>query len=330
MLGMLDNAEELKEIFEKSGIPFVFISVDDPVFHINRPNIASKGSVYTWIDRNHVKLFDRFKNIYPNVRNEFLPHGGEPEAFSLCGTDTAGRSIDVLVSGTISEHYNEAYAFKDINDSSVSEVCALCMQNSSYTIEYASERVLSKNGSVANDTLYEFLRVYGRCIYKYLWAKRRYLAVEKALESGADITCYGLGWENTDFIRHPNFKYLGSKNYDEQLAIFNNAKIILNIMCVKKDGTHERIFSSMLNGALCITDYSNYLAEEFKDGENIVFYDFDNIGALPLIINDLLNNAARREQIAANGFNAAKGRHTWHNRAQRILEMLKKSGKHYA
>lgn len=38
-----------------------------------------------------------------------------------------------------------------------------------------------------------------------------------------------------------------------------------------KQGAHDRVFNSMLNGAVCVTDTSGYLKDNFIDGENIIF-----------------------------------------------------------
>ena len=64
--------------------------------------------------------------------------------------------------------------------------------------------------------------------------------------------------------------YIDSKSCLEKLA---NAKFSLNIMPCFHAGAHDRIFNSMLCGAVCVTDTNPYLDEMLTDGENALLYD---------------------------------------------------------
>lgn len=48
-----------------------------------------------------------------------------------------------------------------------------------------------------------------------------------------------------------------------------DAKVSLNVMPWFKDGAHDRVFNSILNGAVCVTDPSRYLEEELHEGEGV-------------------------------------------------------------
>ena len=48
----------------------------------------------------------------------------------------------------------------------------------------------------------------------------------------------------------------------------------------------DRIFISMCNGAVCITDHSKYLDEILTPDENIIFYDLTPLDKLPEIFEN--------------------------------------------
>ena len=59
--------------------------------------------------------------------------------------------------------------------------------------------------------------------------------------------------------------------------MLGKAKIGLNCMLWFKDGCSERVFNIMLNGAVCLTDTSKYLLERFEHGNELVFYDLEDM-----------------------------------------------------
>ncbi len=53
------------------------------------------------------------------------------------------------------------------------------------------------------------------------------------------------------------------------LKAISQAKISLNVMPWFKEGAHDRVFNSMLNGAVCFTDWSLYFEENMKVGGSL-------------------------------------------------------------
>jgi spore maturation protein CgeB len=84
---------------------------------------------------------------------------------------------------------------------------------------------------------------------------------------------------------------------------------------------HERIFSAMSRGALCMTDATDYLREMFTEGEDIVFYDNDNLDGLAGKIRYYLAHEDERLRITVNAFGNVRARHTWVNRAEDMISM---------
>ena len=80
----------------------------------------------------------------------------------------------------------------------------------------------------------------------------------------------------------------------------------------------------MLNGALCVTDKSEYLNEHYKDGENIIFFDLNNPQQMAADVRWLLEHPKQAALIAANGYRTAKKYDTWHKRFENIWSVIQK------
>ena len=105
----------------------------------------------------------------------------------------------------------------------------------------------------------------------------------------------------------------------EVLVQMENAKIVLNTMPWFKDGSHERIFNGMLRGAVVCSDTSGYL-EEVLPAEVWESFDLsaDSIASLPKRLKALLQDTGRMQRIATAGYELAKDKHTWQERAEEL------------
>ena len=89
-----------------------------------------------------------------------------------------------------------------------------------------------------------------------------------------------------------------------------------------KDGAHDRIFNTMLNGAVCLTDSSVYLDGILHDGIDCSIYSLSEMGRLPELAVALLAEEDKMQQIADKGYAMAKAGHTWWHRAQVLHELI--------
>ena len=89
-----------------------------------------------------------------------------------------------------------------------------------------------------------------------------------------------------------------------------------------KAGSHDRVFSAQLNGAVALTDPTTLLAKEYKDNTNILFYDLDHIEAVTEKVDQSLNEIINLKKIAQNGFDIAKSKHTWANIANVLIKAI--------
>ena len=101
--------------------------------------------------------------------------------------------------------------------------------------------------------------------------------------------------------------------------MISQSKLSINVMPWFKNGAHDRIFNSMLNGAVSVSDTSRYLLEEFKDGENIVFYTLNSIESMAERIAELLKEPDTMQHIADRAYEKCIVSHTWAKRVDKLF-----------
>jgi len=135
----------------------------------------------------------------------------------------------------------------------------------------------------------------------------------------------------TVYSNHPDLlnKLVGKHSFEvrppvdfmDLLKLMAQSKIVLNCR-PNTQGMTERVPSTMLNGAVSINDTNNYLAQEFVDGQEAIFYDYQKLEELPDKIFHLLSHPDELDAIATAGQRKAQERHTVLHRVQTILDSV--------
>ena len=92
-----------------------------------------------------------------------------------------------------------------------------------------------------------------------------------------------------------------------------------------KDGAHDRVFNSILNGAVCLSDTSKYLCEELKEGEGVYYYDLKRLEKLPVKVKELLQKEDGLQDIVAKGKTKVLEKHTWKQRAEILINWFEEN-----
>jgi spore maturation protein CgeB len=137
-------------------------------------------------------------------------------------------------------------------------------------------------------------------------------------KSGLKTTIYGNNWPEGIFKKH---SINGAVGFNDILKLMTRSKIVLNIGNYP-DGSHERVFSAMLNGALMLSDYNSYLAEIFEEDKEIAFYRWLDLEVLPEKTAYLLSHPEKMKEIALKGKRKAEKEHTWKSRAESLLKIV--------
>lgn len=139
--------------------------------------------------------------------------------------------------------------------------------------------------------------------------------VRTLVDNGIRVHVFGDKWDELA-VKHPENLINGDSLFSEECLVQTcESKICLNVLPWFREGPHDRIFNTMLNGSVCLTDSNTWLDEILRSGENAVLYDLTQIEKLPQIVTELLADEDRMQRIADAGRIAAQN-HMWENRME--------------
>ena len=142
------------------------------------------------------------------------------------------------------------------------------------------------------------------------------------VDAGLKVEVYGDGWDELDCAHPENIIDGQGVNSETCLKKISEAKISLNVMPWFKDGAHDRVFNTLLNGALLLSDDSIYLREILKDGGNCILYNLENIEQMPERIKALLADEEKMQRMIDKGYEMARSAHTWAHRADFLSDLI--------
>lgn len=282
---------------------------DDPAFFESMFANMRPGDMILCQDDNYAGYI---RKIYGADAVWFPPAGNYSGPF-----EDEGRNLDIVFVGTYykpeftpDEFKSGARAYDTVEQN---EVYKAVTDNPAMTVEDA---VVSLYGS---DRLHELMKTMFY-VRKNIIDYYRQQAIEALLAAGFRINVYGDSWKNyksdysDNLIIHPEI------NVTEASQIYRKAGIGLNLMTWHKAGMTERVADIMLGGAVCISDTTTYLRDNFNDNE-IVLFDIGKPQQLVQNVKEILENDALRHDIALAGYNKAVHFHTWHNRAISLVHL---------
>ncbi len=314
--------ENDRMMWDALKIPVYNIVVDHPMYYHHFLEKVPKDYHHISIDRNHEKYMERF---FPDIkRGPFLPLAGTKLYPDKSYTPTEYRRYDVTMVGNytppsqfekyitrIDDEYTEFY-YGMIDD--------LLAHPMKTVEEVAEEHIRREIPEVTHEEL-KMLMSKLTFIDLYVRFTTRGEAVRALADAGIKVNVFGGGWDQLECKKPENLIVGSSLDSVGCLKKLCQSKISLNVMPWFRDGAHDRIFNSMLNGALCLTDSSVYLDEILKDRENCRMYSTADIEALPDMVYGLLANPSGLQQIIDKGYNLAESAHTWEHRAALLNEM---------
>lgn len=308
--------------YGKLGYKTLGFLVDHPYYHKARVERAQEENIYIGcIDPDHVSYINHY---YPSIKHTaFLPHFSFQSDHLIPYEE---RTIELYYPGSYKnpeEYKNNLAQLPKVFADIAAEAFKRMLKDKNLTLEEALKRYLaSVNFEYSQE---DFVEIIGQIYFvdHYVRDWRRDSIVRTILKAGIDITVSGKGWDDLK-REYPNLHIIGEAGLDieENIEAIANSKILFNTFPNFKNGTHERIFTAMRNGCVCLTDPSGYLLEQFENNEDLVYYDIDKIDRLPAIVRDLLENPEKAMRIAENGYKKACMEYNEKNTAKRILEFM--------
>lgn len=304
-------------------IPSFNIVVDHPFYY--HELIRRRPYLYRQIciDHYHESYMKRF---FPEVISyPFLVPGGTELVPVGSYLPLESRTMDIVFTGNYAPPYTFDKHITRIDDEYTAFYHTIIddlIAHPERTMEEVFELHLKREmGELSEDELklcmenMIFIDLYVRFYY-------RGLVIKTLVDHGLQVHVFGKGWELLQCEHPENLINGNSLSSLECLQKISQARISLNIMPWFKDGAHDRIFNSMLNGALCLTDESIYLRQKMQDNFDIRFYSLLELEKLPELVMELLQQPDRMKAIIEAGYHKAKESHTWECRARTLQQII--------
>ena len=272
--------EEGIYIWDAFGIPCYNILADHPYYYYKLLEGRPQQYIQISIDRGHEAFMKRF---FPEVKlGPFLPLGGTELADILRTSEKDGipcellpervdsrrpiaeREIDVIFTGNYADPARfEKYITRhgDEYTQFYYEMIHNLLEHPQQTVEDVVERYLRREiPDVTEAQLKETMQNI-TFIDLYIRYYARGQVVRALVDAGVKVHVFGDKWDELE-CNHPENLINGDSLYSEEcLYQIQNSKISLNVLPWFRSGPHDRIFNTMLNGAVCLTDSNPYLDE---------------------------------------------------------------------
>lgn len=317
--------DQIVDVYADLDVPHISILLDEPFNpYCNGYADAARYHIVTYLDRTDKEYFSRM-DLSVDKYKMFMPLGGT----------VSGLSLEELLERKKQSSYEVVFsagAFGDIRQGpewekfgvlpshymlNMLEDIVYLLQNEPLSVVAAANKVLAARG-MAEDNYFQAAAYYFPAILCYIKGWRRRKLVAELLRNGIALDIFGDGWEVAD-LPH-GAKLHGAIAYEGMLQVMAEAKVVVNDEAVFNDGAHDRVFTAMLNGAVVVSEYSAYLAEEFVQNRDIFMFGWQDIGEQLQVIPHLLSDDGYREGIVCSAYGRTINRHTWRHRAERLLE----------
>ena len=331
----------------KEGIGYIWDSYKIPCYNIaaDHPYFYHERLADLPVDYHHISI-DRFqeayfKEFYPEYHHEgFLPLAGtkldvsgegehaEEQEEILSTEKSVDKKYDVIMTGNYTElSFFEPY-INWINDEYAAFYRGIIdelIEKPWQTVEQVAlahcEREMGKEPNA------ELRIALSKMIFIDMYVRNywRGKVVRTLVNAGIKVDVVGKGWEKLEDVVHKENLIIHPQTDSLTcLEMISQSKISVNVMPWFKDGAHDRVFNSILNGAVCVSDTSKYFCEELSEGEGVCYYNLQELDKLPIKVKDLLQNENEMQDIVARGMTKVLDMHTWAKRAEQIAAWFEK------
>lgn len=277
---------------------------DHPAYFHNMLQGFSDGDYILCQDEDYASYVRKYYGVKNAI--QFPPAGN-----NVGMPDFDNRSLDIVFVGTYSKPRNTDY-----KDEAQNTIYKYVTANPDLTIEQALSQLYGIEGNQLCQVMATLLYVRKNIVDYY-----RHKVVETIIAAGYQLHVYGDSWENFESKYRYNLIIHPQVTVQEMMDVYGTAKIGLNVMTWHKAGMTERIADIMLAGAVCLSDKTRYLCENF-DNDEIALFDLKHLEELPKQIEGLLGDEKYRQRVARRGYHKAVSCHTWRKRAEKLCEMV--------
>lgn len=296
-------------IYNEIDVPLLTIFLDHPIHYWDRADVAIKKNVISCLSEEGAQFIQDKTSL--GKKSFQLAHAANPKE----KTDWASKDVNLFYCGTLrntpESQKNEWAHHGSQVQGLLNDILDDHSAHQHVSLMAASCRVLQNH---IDCTQIENIFPYYVTIDAYLRDYHRVETLRYFKE--IPITIAGEGWQPIiDTFNPKTVSYLGRIHPTEVRQLNERAKIVLNAINTYH-GSHERVFSSIADGAIPFTSTSDYLKESFNESEIVQFNWSDDLENL---YRNITTHDEEMKQLSDNGHKKFLSAHTWKSRAEKII-----------
>lgn len=298
--------------------------LDHPVHLHERLLQVNEQYIVSCVDRNHVEYIKRY---YKNVEKIlYLPLAGmRAKGKDAEVTAYEKRKYDVVMMGSfvdIEAIERDLSFLPDLIRPIIDCVIEQFMHGTKQTLEDCIRLELKKYGDVLADEEFSAFFSEIRTVDQYIQMRMREKVVNQLVKANVYINLFGRNW-NYCRIEKPEYVTMhGPVDYLDSLEIFASSKIVLNIPPLFQAGVHDRVFSTIKNGAVSITLRNLCQEEIFRGNPLVLYYEMEHLEKLPGLIEELLECPDNMQETSKTVMESLVSTYEWSDRGRCILDYV--------
>jgi glycosyltransferase involved in cell wall biosynthesis len=313
------NIFKTSEIYDTLGLPHFAFFTDHPMHHYFKfRNPDSENLYISCIDKSHIDYINYLsgkKNIF------FIPH-----AVNRKNSKETKKNRDFIFIGNMANPDNYLNDLKNQFEKDVwiliNEIIEYLMDSPEKSLHYGIKKIFSDKNI---PQLYED-RKYVQIIMKIL---EHYIRNKTRIDSllalkDFNIHIYGLVDPSLSQLTK-NYRKRIFKNIDYYKIpeLIQESRYSINISRTLCNGSHERVFESLINRVPVLSTHSDFLENIFKDNKSVCFYRTDKTEKLAAKAEYLMENYDSVMENIDNACSIVLKKHTWENRATDVINLMK-------
>ena len=317
--------QEYGAVYNKLGITYASLYVDNPVHHLPRLQPPESPYVAFFLDRTHQAFMQLMDEGRAFAYLGFLPPGANTLSADVDVSREAygRRHIPILFSGTYRGEPARAWldmpaVVRDL----LSAIADRMAADGALWIGAALRAALEAGGIVLTPDFFRTIAPALGGVQLFAEAYHRNAFVDVVGRAGVAIQTVGKGWDAL-CERYPSFSYLGEGSFEETLELLRRTRVVINVNNGFVSGGHERVFAAMAAGAAVFSETSAFYEEVFVEGEDLVTFKTPVGSEVAARLQHLAGDLDFGARIAANGHAKTLEHHLWTNRAAHIVEVVR-------
>lgn len=146
--------------------------------------------------------------------------------------------------------------------------------------------------------------------------------IKSLLDEDIAVDVFSETWNRSPFANHKNLNIHKDISYRDSMAVISDSKLSMNVFSWHKQSLTERVPNIMLQGAVCVSDYSDRLPLYFENNSDIIIYSLKDLNKLCERVWILLEDTNKRIEVARAGYINAYSNHRWINRVNEIMRFI--------